>query len=95
MCRTQIKNLLVGGFWIFAHITGKDGTQLEKHPANSHFRRPRWRRMAAVKRFRAKPMYLNSQRLHPNGRWTSDMRLKRLQTAAMVVMVIFYPNKLL
>ena len=51
--------------------------------------------MAAVKRFRAKPMYSNSQRLHPNGRWTSDMRLKRLQTAAMVVMVIFYPNKLL
>ena len=49
--------------------------------------------MAAVKRFRAKPMYSNSQRLHPNGRWTSDMRLKRLQTAAMVVMVIFYPNK--
>ena len=48
--------------------------------------------MAAVKRFRAKPMYLNSQRLHPNGRWTSDMRLKRLQTAAMVVMVIFYPK---
>ena len=31
MCRTQIKNLLVGGFWIFAHITGKDGTQLEIH----------------------------------------------------------------
>ena len=51
--------------------------------------------MAAVKRFRAKQMYSNSQRLHPNGRWTSDMRLKRLQTAAMVVMVIFYPNKLL
>ena len=51
--------------------------------------------MAAVKRFRAKPMYLNSQRLHPNGRWTSDMRLKRLQTATMVVMVIFYPDKFL
>jgi len=43
--------------------------------------------MAAVKRFRAKPMYSNSQRLHPNGRWTSDMRLKLLQTAVMVVMV--------
>ena len=51
--------------------------------------------MAAVKRFRAKPVYLNSQQLHPNGRWTSDMRLKRLQTAAMVVMVIFYPDKFL
>ena len=51
--------------------------------------------MAAVKQFRAKTIHLNSQQLHPNGRWTSDMRLKRLQTAAMVVMVIFYPNKLL
>ena len=63
----------------------------EKHPtANSHFRRPRWRRMAAVERFRAKPMYLKfptSSSLRPLT--SSDMRLKRLQTAAMVVMVIF------
>ena len=60
-----------------------------------HLREHVQHQVAAVQRFRAKSMYSNSQRLHPNGRWTSDMRLKRLQTAAMVVMVIFYPNKLL
>ena len=90
MWGTQIENWVWGGFWILAHITSKGKLTRIKHLANSHFGRPRWRRMAAVKRFRAKPMYSNSQRLHPNGRWTSDMRLKRLQTAAMVVMVIFY-----
>ena len=50
--------------------------------------------MAAVKRFRAKLMYLipNSFILTAVGR---PICLKRLQTAAMVVMVIFYPDKFL
>ena len=58
--RTLGFSLILPGYYRL-YLSSKDGNLTRRfHLANSHFRRPRWRRMAAVKRFRAKPMYLNS-----------------------------------